>query len=368
MCVPAVLPSQKALCKGNVQEQPTSWQHITPAACTAAEPPQAGIYGCCMCRPCACTALSSRCCAAAAAGWDLHPPPGAARADPTEAAAGAAGAAGRAGGAWANPWQTLGPKTTCLLLLMSGVATHGTSEWTSASPCCPNQSFNSVCRAPGTPGRLQHRSSSGSGMAQPPDLCTTGSSQAVDWLKRELARACARSTLNGAQAVQSSRRPASSPLPCLQAKEGLTPTAALGAPSADGAEPAFTPAPVAEPPATAVAADVPATATQGTQTLADPVPSSPEPAQQTEAGSTSAVREAAVDSGARTAESAQQSLHSRLSQRVLLLLNLLPAQQRLLSRLSQRVLLLLAQMPDRQQRLHRRQRSWPRAWRICRRT
>ena len=65
---------------------------------------------------------------------------------------------------------------------------------------------------------------------------------------------------------------------------------------------------------------------------------------------------------------AQQSLHSRLSQRVLLLLNLLPAQQRLLSRLSQRVLLLLAQMPDRQQRLHRRQRSWPRAWRICRRT
>ena len=59
--------------------------------------------------------------------------------------------------------------------------------------------------------------------------------------------------------------------------------------------------------------------------------------------------------------------HPRLSQRVLLLTGLLPAQQRRLSRLSQQVVLLAAQLPV-QQRLLRRQRRWPRAWRICRRT
>ena len=96
-------------------------------------------------------------------------------------------------------------------------------------------------------------------------------------------------------------------LPCLQAKEGLTPTSALDAPAAAGVEAAFSRTPVPGPAATAVAPAVPATATQGTQTLADPVPSSPEPAQQTKAGSTAAVREAADEAIIRTADAEQQT-------------------------------------------------------------
>ena len=107
--------------------------------------------------------------------------------------------------------------------------------------------------------------------------------------------------------AQRSRRPASPLLPCLQAKEGVTPTAALDASAAPGAEPAFSPAPVLGPPAKAVAPAAAATAMQGTQTLAEAGPTPPEPAQQTEAGSAAAVREAAVDAVVRTAEAAQQT-------------------------------------------------------------
>ena len=58
--------------------------------------------------------------------------------------------------------QNPGLSSVDLLDVASGMLRWAVGSRTSASPCCPNQSFSSLLGCPGTPGRPQDASSKGS--------------------------------------------------------------------------------------------------------------------------------------------------------------------------------------------------------------
>ena len=90
--------------------------------------------------------------------------------------------------------QTPGRKTSCLLALMSGCSMRGSSERTSASPCCPSQGFRVETRAPQAGCSVQAPVAQAWPSHQA--LRTMGASQAVGLASTGVCRCIAHSMLD----------------------------------------------------------------------------------------------------------------------------------------------------------------------------